>query len=254
VGAQLFERTRREVSLTPAGESFRQHATLALLELERATLAAGKAARGETGRLALRFTLMSALTVLPQAVACFHRAFPDVTLEIEPGGTTDQLEALVTGHADVGFMAKRTDEIAPLASELLERAELVALVPTKSPLAKRRRLALKELASSKFLFLRQASEPDVRRKFRSRCLAAGFEPDVLVEVDQLEVLLAFVAGGLGVSCVPALVRRVPFPGVSIVPLADGVRGGISMVWNPTRLSPVAKQFLDVVRRERDRAD
>jgi DNA-binding transcriptional LysR family regulator len=250
VGAVLFERTRRSVEITAAGASFRQHAALALLELERATAAASKAARGETGSLTLRFTLMSALTALPRAVAHFQAAYPEVALQIEPGGTTEQLDAIMTGRCDVGFVSKKGD-ISPLASELIEKAPLVALVPSHSPLAKLKRLELSALAGSKMVFLRQASEPDVRMKFRARCLESGFEPNIIVEVEQLEVLLAFVAAGVGVSCVPGLVSRIPFPGVTIVPFTSGVEGGISMVWNPGRLSPTAERFLAVMRKERD---
>jgi len=250
IGAVLFERTRRSVCLTAAGESFREHALLALVELERAATAAHKAARGESGRLALRFTLMSALTVLPRAVARFQAAYPEVTVEIESGGTTEQFEAIATGRCDVGFVTKKGDT-SPLASELLEKAPLVALVSTDNPLAKRKRLRLEDLAGAKIVFLRQASEPEVRRKFRAHCLEAGFEPDIALEVEQLEVLLAFVAAGIGVSCVPALVSRVAFPGVKVIPLSSGVEGGISMVWNPTRLSPSAQRFLTIVRKERD---
>lgn len=66
VGAMLLARTRRRVALTPAGEQFRDHARRALSSLEDAAACARRAAEGETGRLVLRFTLMSALSVLPR--------------------------------------------------------------------------------------------------------------------------------------------------------------------------------------------
>jgi DNA-binding transcriptional LysR family regulator len=132
-----------------------------------------------------------------------------------------------------------------------EKAPLVAVLSSKSPLARLKELELSDLAGMKIVFLRQESEPEIRSKFRKRCLEAGFEPNVVAEVDQLEVLLAFVSADVGVSCVPSLVRRLPFPGVTIRPFSGGVEGGINMVWNPARLTPSARQFLAVMRSERD---
>jgi len=250
LGVVLLDRTRRSVSITPAGESFREHASLALSALERATVATKRAARGESGRLVLRFTLMSTLTALPRAVAGFQRAFPEVALDLQTGGTTEQLDAIAAGHCDIGFVSKKGD-ISPLASELIEKAPLVVLLSSTNQLARRKQLQLSHLAAEKIIFLRQASEPEIRTRFRKRCLEAGFEPNVVMEVDQLEALLAFVAAGVGVSVVPSLVRRLPFAGVSIRPLSGGIEGGISMVWNPARLTPTARQFLTIIRRERD---
>jgi DNA-binding transcriptional LysR family regulator len=250
LGAVLLERTRRSVSVTPAGEGFREHASAVLSALERAAASAKSAARGESGRLVLRFTLMSTLTAFPLAVARFQNSFPEVALDIQAGGTTEQLDAIAAGRCDIGFVTKKKD-ISPLASELIEKTPLVVLMSSKSSLAKRKQLQLSHLAGEKLIFLRQASEPDIRTKFRKRCLEAGFEPNVVVEVDQLEVLLAFVAAGVGVSCAPSLVSRLPFPGLTIRPLSGGVEGGISMVWNPARLTPTARQFLTIIRSERD---
>src|SRR3954467_2549726 len=78
LGVVLLERTRRSVRITAAGESFREHASVALAALERAAVATKRAARGESGRLVLRFTLMSTLTALPRAVARFQDSFPEV--------------------------------------------------------------------------------------------------------------------------------------------------------------------------------
>ena len=127
------------------------------------------------------------------------------------------------------------------------------MLSSKDPLARRKRLGLSDLAGTKIVFLSQTSEPDIRVKFRKRCLEAGFEPNIVVEVDQLEVLLAFVAAGVGMSCVPSLVSRLPFRGVAVRPLSGGIEGGISMVWNPAQLTPAARQFLTIMRSERDAA-
>jgi DNA-binding transcriptional LysR family regulator len=177
---------------TQAGERFRERARLALLELERASDAARRVGQGQEGRLVLRFTLMSTLTIIPRTLVRYQKAYPHVAIDLSPGGSIQQLEAIRAGTCDIGFMPLKRD-VAPLATELIQRAPLTALRPQAHPLAKRKTLRLGELARERFVFLKLDNEPQTRALFRQRCLDAGFEPDVALEIEQLEVLLAMVA-------------------------------------------------------------
>lgn len=248
VGATLLTRTKRSVALSAAGQGFLEHARSALAELEQGTTAARLAASGEVGELRLRFTLMSTLTVLPRVVSRFQRDYPQVQLHIGPGGSVEQLEAIRTGLCDIGFMALKRD-LAPLASEVVARSPLVAVLASRHPLARHEQLELAALRDEPFIFLKQQSEPQLHHYFRQNCARAGFEPKIVMEVEQLEPLLSFVAAGVGVACVPGLVGALGFRGIKLVPLLPQVRGGISAVWHPGRLSPTAARFLDLLRAE-----
>ena len=248
VGATLLERSKRKVSLTPAGAQYLEHARAALSQLELGAAAALSAASGEVGELRLSFTLMSALTVLPKVVVRFQRLYPRVRVSVTPGGSTEQLDAIHRGQCDVGFMAFKRD-VQPLETLVVARAALVAVLPSRHPLAKRSSVELSDLIGEPFIFLKQQSEPQIHEYFRAHCARAGFEPRFAMEVEHVEALLAFVAAGFGVSCVPDLVQRMPFRGVKTVPLALDVRGGISAVWQPQRLSPTGAHFLELLRAE-----
>jgi DNA-binding transcriptional LysR family regulator len=249
LGVSLLARTKRRVALTEAGEAFRARSRVALRELAEAGVAARRTAAGLRGKLRVQFGFMATLTVVPAALARFKREYPEVELELEPAGTEPQLEALRLGRCDIGFMSFQ-HQLSGLTAEPVVRAPLVALLPTGHPLASRRRLPLAALSGEDFVFLNPASEPRVRLFFRERCLGAGFEPRVVMVSEQLEVLLALVAAGFGVSCLPALVRRVAFEGVVAIPLSPAILGGISVVWDATTLSPAGHNFLDILRKER----
>lgn len=248
VGAELLARTRRSVSLTPAGQRFLEHARRAHGSLEQATAAARSAASGESGRLSLRFILMSSLTMLPRAVARFQREHPRVNLDIAPATMVEQLDAIREGRCDVGFLAFK-DDLAPLASHVVERAGLVAVLPTRHRLASRRSIALSDLAEEPFVFLKRSGEPEISAMFRRRCAAAGFEPRIALEVEQSEALLAFVAAGFGVSCAPSLIERLAFRGTTTVAIRPAISTAISAVWHPDQLSAVGRRFLAVLRDE-----
>lgn len=248
LGIELLARSKRSVALTAAGSRFVEYAERSLLQLDEGATAARQAASGYAGELRLTFTLMSALTVLPRAVARFQREHPQVRVSLTPGGSTEQLEAIREGRTDVGFMAFKRD-IEPLATLVVTRAPLVAVLPVRHPLARRPSVELAELATEPFIFLKSQSEPQLYEHFRNLCARAGFEPRVVMEVEHSEALLSFVAAGIGVSCVPNLVERLKISGATTVRLVPEVRGGISAVWRPERLAPTAARFLDVLRAE-----
>jgi DNA-binding transcriptional LysR family regulator len=249
VGTELVMRTKRTVRLTQAGERFRARAERSLRELREAVEESQRVARGEAGKLVLRFTLMSALTVVPRAIARYQRAYPQVELDLQPGGTYEQLAAIRAGRCDIGFVAfKHGDE--PLAAEVVQHSPLVALLSSGHPLAGRKRLRLAELAPERFVFLKVASEPQVRGFFERHCQSAGFQPNIALEIEQLELLLAMVAAGVGVSCAPRLVEQLHFPGVTTVALSPLITTNITAVWDPRTLSAAGHRFLATLREER----
>jgi DNA-binding transcriptional LysR family regulator len=144
-------------------------------------------------------------------------------------------------------------DLAGLVTEVVARAPLVALLPARHRLASRQRLPLAALSAEDFVFLNSTSEPRVRHFFRERCLSAGFEPRVVMVSEQLDVLLALVAAGFGVCCLPALVRSLAFEGVIAIPLSPAIMGGVSVVWDAASLSPAGHNFLNILREERTKA-
>src|SRR5262245_24066079 len=161
IGAPLFNRTKRKVALTAAGQSFLVHARRAMDELESASAEARRAASGESGRLTLRFAMASALTPLPRAVAQFVHEHQRVELRIEPGGTTEQFEALRQGRCDIAFVTLK-DDVRPFASEVVEKDLLTVLVTAKHPLAQRRRVTFRDLAKEPHVMFKEESEPEIR--------------------------------------------------------------------------------------------
>lgn len=247
VGALLVARTRRSVSLTTAGTAFLVHARRALEEASAAVDVARRAASGMTGMLRIRFTLMSTHTVVPRAIARFLREYPNVTVSIEPASSVDQVEAIRAGRCDIGFVTPHQD-VTPLEKETIETSPLVVVMAKTHRFAKRRRLALTDLADESFVFLTEASETAVVALFRRACNRAGFDPKIVLQVGQVDAVLAFVAAGIGIACIPAFAARTARHDVRTVALSSPPRGGISVVWNATALPPSGERFLEMLRR------
>jgi DNA-binding transcriptional LysR family regulator len=252
IGAELFERSKRHVALSAAGRAFMAPAQRALEEFERAKASARSVASGESGELRIRCTMMAALTALPATIAEYQRRYPEVRVQVASSGSVEQLLALREWRCDVGFMPKAAAKVGSerdrsLLIEPLTPDPLAAVFQRGAPLAKRQKLHLRELAPLPLVFLNQRDEPQVYTRFREDCAAAGFEPNVTVQVESIEAALAFAAAGVGVACLPSSIRRMSFPGVSVVPLEPTIKTLICAVWRRTPVSATATRFIELLR-------
>ncbi len=252
VGARLLERSSRRVSLTPAGQGFLEHARRALAEVDHAVASARRLAAGEQGSLTLRFTAMSALTVLPRALARYRDRYPAVDVQLQQGGTEDTLEALRHGRCDLGFTAL-PDPVPGLSSEPISDDRLVAVLPLGHRLERRRSVRFAELAADPVVALPRHAEPGIHERHRAACAVVGATPRVALEVDTVEGLVAFVATGLGVAFLPETVRRLRPMGVCIVPVTPSEPARVFVVW-PAAATVTSMRFLEVLRSERDQSD
>ena len=252
IGAELFERSKRRVALSPAGQAFIEPARRALEEFERAKASARGAASGETGELRIHCTMMAALTAMPRVVATYQRRYPNVNVQVHSSGSVEQLRALREWRCDVAFMPKASAKKAAeddrsLQLESLAPDPLCAIFKRGHALSKRRSLPLGELAGRPMVFLLQRDEPQVYRRFREDCAAAGFEPKVTVQVESIEAALAFAAAGVGVACLPLSIRQLGFRGVSVVPLEPTIKTMICAVWRRTPASATTARFIELLR-------
>jgi len=101
VGAALFARGARGVTLTPAGEAFLPHAEAAVREAGRASVAARRVTRGDLGTVRIGFTSAASLNPLvPATISDFRRAYPDVELRLVVLATAPLLTELLQDRID----------------------------------------------------------------------------------------------------------------------------------------------------------
>ena len=82
----------------------------------------------------------------------------------------------------------------------------------------------------------------------SLCIAAGFAPIFVQEALEMQTALGLVAANLGVSLLPGSVRRIGWPGVVLIPLAEPVpQTELSVAYRADETSAILPHFLDIVR-------
>lgn len=248
IGAPLFERTKREVRLTKAGEAMLVEAYRLLDQAERVRRAARRASAGEIGRLNLGCVTSAFYQILPPILDRFRAKYPEVGLSLREVDTADAVPDLASGRLDFGFI--RLDAVEPpLKMRPLRRDAFVAALPVGHPLARHRSLELKDLAREEFVIFSRKVSPRFYDSIVNACLGAGFSPNIGHESTSILSQVGFVACGLAVGLVPRSVKHLHMPGVvyreldETIPLTD-----IALVWRDSSVSELARQFIDIAER------
>ena len=219
-GAKLVERGARGIRLTPAGQALVSHADAILSRLDDAEQELAAIAGLKGGRLRVASFQSAGATMVPRALAEFHRRHPDVDLSASTAELGEAHELLRAGEIDVAIVMDWAAEpllFSDLESEhLLDDPYYVAL-PAEHPLADRPRVALSDLADADWINSCPGSSCD--QVVIGACRAAGFDPRIVVECDENDQMQAFVAGGLGVALWPGLALAHVRPGVAVKPVA-----------------------------------
>ncbi len=126
---QLLERTSRQVSLTPAGSIFLIEARRIVRLSDSAALSARRVAKGDSGRVAIGFTAVSGYSMVPRIVAQARAVLPNIDLEMREMVSGDQVDALLTGLVDIGFVRPPVNRQEFASACILHEPLFVALPP-----------------------------------------------------------------------------------------------------------------------------
>jgi len=126
LGAPLFERNRRGVTLTAAGEALLPEARRLLEQSAGLPALVQRAASGASGRLSLAFVSSADYSVLPPTLQAYRAEFPQVEITLKEATSDLQLDDLLEGRVDAGLLipplpdrARQELEYLPVLSEPL---------------------------------------------------------------------------------------------------------------------------------------
>ncbi|GGH02468.1 LysR family transcriptional regulator [Silvibacterium dinghuense] len=244
IGGRLFERTTGMVRLSPAGETLLERARALVREGSAFEALAYQAARGEAGSLRVGFGIAAVGAILPTAVLAFRKACPNVLLELRDLGTTRQIEELIQGTLDVGFIRLPSPSAHIEAIPVLEEELLLVAAQPRLASAK---IQLRDFRDDPFVLVSRSVSSTYYEHALRLCHTAGFSPQVVQEVNEWFTGLNLVRAGMGVSLAPASTQRMRVPGIRYRSLDDPrAYWRIGIAWRKDRW-PLAERFVEIVR-------
>lgn len=201
IGAELFKRNKRNVSLTKAGAYFRQAAQQTIEQLNYAINRTKQIHNGEAGEIRIGYTHSVVQTILPGIIKQIRAEFPGIRTVLREMNNTDQYRDLADQKLDIGFV---TNPIVPenLKSKIFFEDVFVVVLPENHALLKTFPFDFSALSSETFILPDHVDGGDYVHTVEAICFDAGFLPNVVHHTASVSSALKLVEAGLGVTIEP----------------------------------------------------
>ena len=210
LGADLLNRTKRKVEITPAGKALLERIEPLLRGLAAIPGDIRALAGGQAGHLKVAFTGLAMATELPRILREFSRRYPGVRVELNESPTSVQLAALQAGDIACGFFHPDATLPPGLQTRLLLREKNGVLLPADHPLARKAALTLRDLKATPFVLFPRANNPGFHDRIMAAFAGAGVSPRIAEEVWPRANGVGLVRAGLGATFMtPSEAKHLP---------------------------------------------
>ena len=244
LGTRLFQRSKRAVSLTAAGELFVLEAARALDQLAQAQDVARRAGRGELGRLEIGYVASAAYSgVLQDQFSRFRASHPGIHIGARETAMDALPGLLDQGRVDLAFVRPPLHLPDGIDMVVLLRDRFVLAVQADSPLALLDVAAPAALAQQAFIVPEQElGTLEVSRR-------GGFAAQVVSRPGSLVAVLTEVSLGVGCAIVPhSVMASVHLPGVVFRELqGPQISSEIAVAFRRHEQAPAARAFIAQLR-------
>lgn len=201
LSSSLFDRTRRTITPTRAGQKLLSRAEQILASLEAAVLEVYGENDPSRGKITIACLSLVALRILPRAIDEFRRTTPEASIRVRDDFMSRIIDSVRSGEADVGIGPLLDSDESVNFVPLLQEA-FYFVCPTDHPLARTREIQWSDLAGSNVVSMGASSSI---RTLLDRALASReVMKHAIYEVGRVTSVLEIVMQGGGVSVVPAL--------------------------------------------------
>ena len=185
---------------------------------------------------------------VPELIRYLRQADAQVEVGLSEMTTLPQIEALKSGRIDLGIGRIPFDDPA-IERRVLMEEPLVAALPPSHPLAGRKRLTVAELAAQPFVLYPARPRPNYADHVLGLFRAAGHQPTVIQEANELQTALGLVVAGLGLTLVPASVQRSNRADIVCLPVdAPAFTSPVILSWRRGDSSPFLAQAIAAAER------
>jgi DNA-binding transcriptional LysR family regulator len=247
LGVMLVERTTRSIALSLIGRDFLPQARRLLEELGDALLEIRETGKAERGDVSSACVPTVGVQYLPRIMQEYSARYPNNRIKILDHASSAVADAVLRREAEFGINIAGAHHPELMTVPLLED-QYVLICHEDHPLAKRRRVAWKQLQPYPLIFAGQVSG---NRALLDTALGAnGLGLQSFYEVQRSSTAVGLVAERIAAAVVPRLaVQKGAYPNIRTIELVDPVvsRALVLVVRKTARLSPAAQALYDMIK-------
>lgn len=199
LGAPLFHRHGRGATLTREGEMLLTAANRIAVEMQEVVSQISETKELRRGLLSIGGGMTVCLYVLPKLLRKFRAQYKEVDLRVTTGTTETVLRMLRNREIELALLTlpivAADLEVIPVMKE-----EMVVVAAGKSPLVRERTVDARALGRQSLILFESGS--NTRKAVDEFLLREGVPANVIMETENVEIIKAMVASGLGVTILP----------------------------------------------------
>ena len=241
LGIQLFDRSQKQLSLTPEGAVFLGRVEVALRNIQDAVLEVNDYKQLQKGTIKIGIPPMMGAYLFPKIFSSFQRRYSHLDVYLHEEGSVAIREQLERDELDFGIIiipdTSPNLQLLPMA-----RSQIVCCVPEDSDLAARKAITLQDIEDHNLIMLKEGSF--LRQTMLQKMKTAGFTPNIVLESNQVVTIMGLVASGVGNAFLLDMIVR-DTPGIRAIPLATPVYVDVGLAWKRDRyISRAAQSFIE----------
>lgn len=242
LGVELFDRSRKQLTLTDAGRVVLEQAKLidlAFNNLEREVESLSGLHKGHI-RIGLPPIIDSSF--FPTIIGRFHKEHPNITYQLIEDGSKKIEEYVENDLLDIGVIVLPTNNELFHSFSLLEE-NIKLIVYPNHPLAQKNEVDLKDLIDEDFILFNK--DYVLRDLVISSCKTAGFTPRVITESSRWDFIEEMVACQLGIALFPeGLCNHLQSRVHAVNIVNPTINWKLGIIWSKNRTSSyAAKEWL-----------
>ena len=244
LGIKLFDRSQKQLSLTPEGNIFLNRIELALRSIQDAVLEVNDYKQLQKGTIKIGIPSMIGAYLFPKIFSSFQQLYPHLDIYLYEEGSMTIREQLERDDLDFGIVII-SDASASLQLLPMSRNQIVACIPEKHPLAKKNSISINDVANADLIMLKEGSF--LRQLVLSKIKRANIMPEIVLESNQIETVKGLIASNVGIAFLLDFIVK-GAPSIKAVPFDDPLFVDLGLAWKKDRyISNAAQSFIDFCR-------
>jgi len=253
LGAQLLDRSNKQVRLTKEGDHFLAGARRLLSYSADIVSSLHSLTEPQPAAINIGYVPNPFQRALPASLALYEKEFPTVSINLFAMPSLEQVRSLGERKIDLGFVGLLDPACAPgLEFQTVAPYRVVLVMPKDHRDAQPKPIQLKELASMLFIGLSDNSYHGYGSWLGKTCQEAGFTPRIVQIADNEVALLQAVRSDLGVALLPEQIRNAVDEQMIVREVRPATWIGSATAWRRDNKSKELRAYLQALDRVRQK--
>lgn len=241
LGVQLFDRSQKQLTLTPEGDVFLKRIELALRNIEDAILEVNDYKQLQKGTIKIGIPPMMGAYLFPKVFSGFRQLHPNLEVLLYEEGSLSIREKLENDELDFGIII--VPDLTPNLNVLkMSRNQLMVCVSQKSPLARKAKITAKDIAASDLIMFKEGAY--LREVVQNKLSALKISPRTVLESSQIITIKGLIAHGVGIAFLLDFICE-NSSDIKSIPFYKPIFVDIGLAWKKDRyVSNAAQAFID----------